>query len=490
MPSSPVLNPGLPIGFDEKGRQLFYRGVSHLLQVAPPRSGKARDILIPILLYLGLLCRLWKVGDAAIRSLLVIDPKGQLLSVCGPHLARAGYQLQILNPFKILPSVLAPGTRHFKGLDDRVNFFAKFNPMLALDPQSASFHADLRNLGDACFDGHSRQGWGETHWIEGGQDLFSGAVGSLIVNEADETLRNLPAVRRVLKSPRLLRRCAYFAQMEHGGQDESIASALEAFAKKDAENKNELASLRSTAGVQTQFLNVRAVAECLKGSDFKWPIMRRRPTAVFVVLPVKYLRSCARFFRLMFADCLNALLGDEKGLPVLCIADEFAQLGKLDLISDILALGAGLNIQLMPVLQDLNQLKNLYREGWESFPASAGVQMYFAARDYTTSEEISKLCGDTTVEVPSESAGSSKDVFGIRTGSQEGTAINRTQRRARLPQEIRQMPDNRFILFTDTMPGRFIEAYRRPYWEIDTYRGLYSPDPYHSSSAGGDEDAV
>jgi type IV secretion system protein VirD4 len=204
-----------------------------------------------------------------------------------------------------------------------------------------------------------------------------------------------------------------------------------------------------------------------------------------VVLPVKYLKSCARFFRLMLADCLNSLLGNPDGFPVLCIADEFAQLGKLDLIGDILALGAGLNIQLMPVLQDLNQLKDLYRERSESFQASSGAQVYFAPRDYTSSEEISKLCGDTTVEVPAESAGHQKDVWGLKTGSQEGTSISRTQRRARLPQEIRQMPDDRFLMFTDAMPGRFVEGFRKPYWEIEACKGLYSPDPYHKPATTG-----
>jgi type IV secretion system protein VirD4 len=308
-------------------------------------------------------------------------------------------------------------------------------------------------------------------------------MGHLIANEPDGLLKNFPTMRRVLKSPRLLRRAAYFAQLGHGGQDESVASALEPFARKDANNKNELASIQSTARTQTRFLNVKAVANCLKESDFSWTDLRREPTIVYVVLPVKYLKSCARFFRLMLADCLNALLGDSDGLPVLCIADEFAQLGKLDLIGDILALGAGLNVQICPVVQDLNQLKNIYKEGWESFQASAGVQMYYAPRDYTTSEEISKLCGDTTVEVPAESAGQQRDHLGFKTGSQEGTSTSRTQRRARLPQEIRQMADDRFLMFTDAMPGRFIEGYRKPYWEIAACKGLYSPDPYHVKTA-------
>lgn len=457
---------GIPIGFDAKGRQLLYRKEGHILLVAPPRSGKARDVLVPLLL-------LHNSG-----SVIVIDPKGELCAVTGPRRARLG-RVIIFNPFEILPKFLSPDAPCFKGVEDRVNFFARINPMTSLDASSDSFYADLTNLADFCSDGISRQGWGETHWQESGLELASAVTGHLVANEPDERLRNLPSMRRVLTSKRLLRRCAYFAQPEHGGQDETLAATLEPFIKKDADNKNELASIVSTARTQTRFLNVRSVGRCLETSDFKWTDLRREPTTVYVVLPVKYLKTCSRFFRLMLADCLNTLLGNPDGLPLLVIADEFSALGKLDVISDILALGAGLNIQLMPVVQDLNQLKDIYRERWESFPASAGAQIYFAPRDYTTSEEISKLCGETTIEVPSESSGTQKDLFGWKTGSTDGTSINRTQRRAFLPQEIRQMPNDRFLLFTDAMPGRFIEGWRKPYWEIEACKGLYSPNPYH-----------
>jgi type IV secretion system protein VirD4 len=476
----PTTRPGIPIGFHESGEPLLYSGESHLLLVAPARSGKATDILIPILLQYGLGKLSSNPRKSEATSVICVDPKGQLAAVTGPRRARAGQRVIILNPFKILPDVLAPNTEHFKDIDpERVNFFAHFNPMASLKPEADSFHADLGNLTDALFDGVSREGWGETHWIESGQDLTSGIIGHLQANETDDLLKNLPTVRRVITSPRMLRKKSFEAQIEKGGRDESIAQILEPFIAKGADNKSEIASIISTARTQTRFLGVEAVANCLRQRDFDWPDLRKEPTTVYIVLPVKYLKSCARFFRLMLADCLHALLGQPDGLPVLCIADEFAQLGKLDIINDILGLGAGLNIQLMPVLQDLNQLKDIYKQRWESFPAAAGAQIYFAPRDYSTSEEISKLCGEMTVAVPSESSGEQRDVFGLKTGSQKGTGTSRAHRRTKTPQEIRQLKRDRSIIFSDTHPGFFFEAYRKPYWEIDGCKGLYSPDPYY-----------
>lgn len=470
------MNSGIPIGFNEGGRQLYSQTESHFLLVAAPRSGKARDILVPILLHLGLLTR--EAGSA--RSSLIVDPKGQLCAICAPHLARMGQRVIIVNPFKILPDVLSPDAERFKGLLDRVTFHARFNPLAAISQESDSFHSDLDNLAEACFDVGTHAAYREPHWVNSAQDVFGGAAGHLIVNENDTLLENLPAVRRLTTSRRLLRAAALRAQLARGGQDEAVADALEPYIKSDADNKAELASVLSTLRTQTRFLKPQAIVNTLSGSDFTWTDLRYEPTSVFIVLPVKYLKTCGRFFRLMLADCLYALLGEPDGLPVFCIADEFAQLGRLDIVTDILGLGAGLNIQLMTVLQDLNQLRELYKERADSFHGSAGVAMYFAARDFTTSEEISKLCGDMTIEVPSESAGNQRDMFGWKTGSQEGTATNRAHRRALLPQEIRQMAADRMLIFSDSKPGHYIEAWRRPYWEIEAYQGMYSPDPYHT----------
>jgi type IV secretion system protein VirD4 len=397
-----------------------------------------------------------------------------------------GYRVRIVNPFKILSEVLAPGTAHFKGLDNSVTFYARFNPMAPLDPNASdSFHADLDNLADACFDVGTHAAYREPHWVNSAQDVFAAAAGHLMVNERDASLENLPTLRRLTTSRRLLRAAAIRAQQAKGGLDEVIADGLEPYIKAEADNKSELASILSTLRTQVRWLKPKAVAETLTGSDFSWTDLRHAPTAIFIVLPVKYLKNCGRFFRLMLADCLYALLGEPDGLPVFCIADEMAQLGKLDIITDVLGLGAGLGVQLLSVFQDLNQINDLYGKRAPSFQGSAGVAMYFAPQDYETSEIISKLAGDMTIDVPSESAGEQRDMFGWKTGSQTGSSTGRTYRRALLPQEIRQLAKNRMLVFSDSQPGHFIEAYRKPYWEIEAYKGHYSPDPYHKTKSKG-----
>jgi type IV secretion system protein VirD4 len=480
---------GIPVGFDENGRQLTYKhegnssGEGHLFLSAAARTGKMVGILAPALLQ-------YDQG-----SCIIIDPKGELTAVTGPQRARMGQRVIISNPFNILPDVLAPDTpHHFRGLEKWVTFGAKFSPMAALDPGSDTFGADCDNIADSIVthEGGDR----ENHWSDSARGLVAGLIGHLAANEEDERKKTLAMLRRAITSPSMLQRFAHEAQMENAGQDESVAETLEPFADKDAANKGEIASIISTARTQTRFLGTSAIAKSLNGSDFRFMDLRQQPTTVYLVLPVKYLNSCGKWFRLVLASALNELLTETKGLPVLCVLDEFAQLGKLGVVENTLGLAAGLGVQLWPVLQDLTQLKDLYRERWESFLGCAGVQMFFAPREYTTSEEISKLCGETMVKVPSESKNTSKDNIGWKTGTNQGTATSLTQRRALLPQEIRQLPGNEFLMFWDGLPGRFIKAYRKPYWRIPELNGeaglsaklghaLYSPNPYYVVQAGG-----
>ena len=86
------------------------------------------------------------------------------------------------------------------------------------------------------------------------------------------------------------------------------------------------------------------------------------------------------------------------GSPVLFILDEFASLGHMRQIEDAAGQIASYGVKLWPILQDLGQLKALYKERWETFMGNAGVLQFFGNNDLTTLEWISKRLGATTIE--------------------------------------------------------------------------------------------
>ena len=60
-------------------------------------------------------------------------------------------------------------------------------------------------------------------------------------------------------------------------------------------------------------------------------------------------------------------------VPVLLLLDEFAQLGHLRQIEVAAGQIAGFGVKLFTVLQDLTQLKRLYKESWETFLGNSGA---------------------------------------------------------------------------------------------------------------------
>ena len=90
---------------------------------------------------------------------------------------------------------------------------------------------------------------------------------------------------------------------------------------------------------------------------------------------------------------------------MLFVLDEFASLGHMRQIEDAAGQIAGYGVKLWPILQDLGQLKALYKERWETFMGNAGVLQFFGNNDLTTLEWVSKRLGSTTIEQLSESDG-------------------------------------------------------------------------------------
>lgn len=124
-------------------------------------------------------------------------------------------------------------------------------------------------------------------------------------------------------------------------------------------------------------------------------------------------------------------------------------------------------------MQDLNQLKELYPNSWETYVANSGFQMFFSLRDWTTSDYISRMTG--MVEIQRESKSFSEEKLNL--------SISHQGRRFMLPEEVRELSENEMLVWIDRMPG-VIRAGRRPYYLPESeYAGRYDLDPYHRRSS-------
>ncbi len=143
---------------------------------------------------------------------------------------------------------------------------------------------------------------------------------------------------------------------------------------------------------------------------------------------------------MIIASALRSLLAtpaSKKLPPVLFLLDEFAQLGELPAISNAMNIARSFGVQLWPIVQDLGQLKAIYRDGWENFVGSCGALTSFAPRDLFTAEYLSRRCGYKTVIVEGESERTDATGMG-RTRGPQGLPVFR-------PEELMGMPERQML---------------------------------------------
>lgn len=163
-----------------------------------------------------------------------------------------------------------------------------------------------------------------------------------------------------------------------------------------------------------------------------------------------------------------------KRAPVLVIVDEMAQLGpRVKILENCMGMAAGAaGIQLWCVLQDISQLRGMFKETWETFIQNCGVTMWFGARDQSTREYVSKLAG--TCEVLTYSRSEGKDRM---TGEPVITdSASQYGRPLLLPHEVGEIAPDEMILFVE---GRWtIRGKRKFYFLLSEFRGKFRKNPY------------
>ena len=446
------MSPRIRIGYTDKTcrRKLYYPHDSHLLLCAPAGSGKGVSIIVPALMeYQG--------------SGVCIDPKGENAAICAAELMRQGVNVLKINPYNILPEALG----HIPSIG--------YNPLVSLDPKSHGFGSDCDSLAEAiCY---RETGENASYFIDSARQAISRVIME-VAKSAPPGKRNLVTVYELFSGPQFYE----FCRMACNTGDLLVRGRLGRFIGPKAEENKELSGIVNTARTALGFMGNKAMMQSLKGSNppFRFSDLRQKRTMVFLILPTKYLQTSSKWFRLVIASAMSSFLAEERGpFSILAVLDEFAQLGALRVMSDIMGIGRGYGLKLFPILQDLNQLRELYPERWETFLANSGAQIFFAPRDITTAEYISKRCGITQVQRPSKSV--SQTLFGTedeiyRLGG--GTSINLETRPLYHPHEVANLPGNEMFVFGENIPG-VIRAGRKPYWLMPECKSKASPNPYH-----------
>lgn len=373
----------------------------HIMTVAGSRGGKSACLLIPNLkLYPG--------------SALVIDPKGELARETAEHRRDAlGQDVHVLDPWRV------------SGLSDE--FISSFDPLAQLreDQENLIDNADL--IADALI----VTSVSDPHWSDAARALLRALILYLALDPVTSGggLADLPSIIAKLSEeasgddrPTL----AMLSELALDAPSETEVMAL-AVIRNQAKamlgaNPKELASILSTARTQLAFLESPAMARSLGLSLLRLPHLKAQRATIYLCLPASRMGTHGRWLRLVVALAVSSLESapwpsGERPHPVLLVLEEFAALGHMRALEQAVAYMAGFGVKLWSVLQDLNQLKRHYKEGWETFLGNAGVIQAFSICDQTTCEYLSKRLGETTFQITNKIDVSSRQGLEGDTGS-------------------------------------------------------------------------
>lgn len=121
-------------------------------------------------------------------------------------------------------------------------------------------------------------------------------------------------------------------------------------------NAREFSSVMATLQRHTHFLDSPGIQKSLLSSDFNMMDLKNKLTTVYLVLPSDKLEANSRWLRLFVGMVITAMARDhiKPKKPVLFLLDEFAALGRLEVISTAAGLMRGYGVKLWPILQDIS----------------------------------------------------------------------------------------------------------------------------------------
>lgn len=446
---------------------LTYRGKNNIVTIAPSRAGKGSSAIIPTLL-------------SCDDSMFVLDVKGENWFVTYPT-RQTTQRVVIINPFNIWKKEL--------GYPGRMSH--RFNPLATLDPEDDEFVPELNTLVNAMIVIEGK----EPFFCERARQLLSCLIGHVCSpKERELGHNNLPFVRELLSldndtfikmlvdiqknSPVPLARMnagSFIDKIPGKGEDADTFY----FSKTNS-------SIRSTAISQLAFLEVPGIIHFLSGNDFDFSDLRKEPMTVYCMLPPDKLDTYFRFARLIVQCFFNKMTAPPAATdrPVLALLDEQAKLRQMEIIETSVALLCGNRVRVWSIFQNINQIKDIYKDNWENFISNAGILQVMTPNDATTADYISKRTGEETLtEFRSSTTTPARHPAAPHTDGSTTSSENVFGRPLLTQHQLYGMPNDCSIVIQHGNPNPIITT-REKYFEQKTFNGIpYAPHPVEDAHA-------
>ena len=205
-------------------------------------------------------------------------------------------------------------------------------------------------------------------------------------------------------------------------------------------------SILISVGVRLAAFNLEELASLTKYDEMELEQIGERKTALFAIIPdndstfnfvVGMLYT--QLFQMLYyqADYVH---GGELPVPVHFLMDEFANVALPDEFDKLLSTMRSRQIFVSIILQNLAQIKALYKDSWESILGNCDETYYLCGNEQSTHKYISELLGKETLDT---------NTYGKSEGRSGNYSTNyqQTGRELLTADEVRLLNNNYGLLF-------------------------------------------
>ena len=172
-----------------------------------------------------------------------------------------------------------------------------------------------------------------------------------------------------------------------------------------------------------------------------------RKQAVFCVIPDSNDNSLNFLVGMLYTQAFQELYYQADKVhtgplpvPVRLMFDEFANVALPDGYARLQATMRSRNIMATVILQNISQLKALFKDDWEGIIGNADTLLYLGGNEQSTHEYVSKLLGKETISTTSSSQSKG------RCGSYS-RSTQQTGRELMTPDEVRMLDNSKALVF-------------------------------------------
>ena len=393
--------------------------IPHSIIVAPTGSGKGVGVVIPTLLtYAG--------------SVICLDLKGENFQLTARRRQAMGDRV----------IKFAPYDPH-----GRTHRYNPLTPVIEAHPRSR--YTAARRVAAALItaDGNGR------NFLEGAREIFA-ATAMLVLERGTPTLGAMyDALAEQGEAYAVFRRHAQEVQSQTAQKVFRWAGGL------DSRILSSYTSVLASGGLS--LWGDPAVRAATEASDFSLANLRRDPASIYIVVQPNDLGAIAPLIRLMFQQSVATLQAHlpepDEPFPVLFLLDEFASLGRMEVLKQAITTLRGYGGRIMMIVQTLASLREdtLYgREGAGVFLANSRIQLFMSPADNETAEYISSAIGDVTQVARTKT----------RTFGRGGATTSEREEAARLirASDLRKLGETKVVILVQN--ANPVQAHRVTYY--------------------------